>query len=78
MMATMIGLIVTICVSVEASLLIPHSLLQLRNYQVRFVANITDTLYQHSLDRYSRLLIFACVSAFLLFGVVIWLFFCPT
>ena len=48
---------------------------QLRNYQVRFVANITDTLYQHSLDRYSRLLIFACVSAFLLLGVVIWLFF---
>lgn len=48
---------------------------QLRNYQVRFVANITDTLYKHSQDLYSRLLIFACVCAFLLLVVVIWLFF---
>ena len=48
---------------------------QLRNYQVRYVADITDTLYQQSKARYSRLLIGACVGAFLLLVLVVWLFF---
>ena len=46
---------------------------QLRNYQIRILANVMDSLYQKSKASYSRLLIISCVGAFLLLGVIAWL-----
>ena len=43
---------------------------QLRTYQVRYVANVMESLYQHSQARYSRLLTIACVGAVLLLIVL--------
>lgn len=48
---------------------------QLRNYQVRYVANVMEALYQNSQARYSRLLTFACVGVSLLLVVVVGLLF---
>ena len=48
---------------------------QLRNYQVRYVVNVMEALYQNSQARYSQLLTMACVGAFLLLAVVAWLLF---
>jgi hypothetical protein len=46
---------------------------QLRNYQVRYVANVMEASYQNSEARYSRLLMMACAVGLLLLGLVIWL-----
>ena len=46
---------------------------QLRNYQVRYVANVMKASYQNSEARYSRLLMMACAVGLLLLGLVIWL-----
>ena len=46
---------------------------QLRNYQVRYVANVMKASYQNSEARYSRLLLMACAVGLLLLGLVIWL-----
>ena len=46
---------------------------QLRNYQVRYISQITETIYEDSQTRYSRLLIIACVGGALLLLVIIWL-----
>ncbi len=45
---------------------------QLRNYQVRYVTNVMEALYQNSQARYSRLLLFTCVGAMLLLMVLGW------
>ena len=44
---------------------------QLRNYQVRYVANVMEALYNNSQARYSRLLTIACVGALLFIIVVV-------
>lgn len=44
---------------------------QLRNYQMRCVAQVMGALYQNSQDRYSRLLTIACIGALLLLGVIV-------
>lgn len=46
---------------------------QLRNYQVRILADVKDSLYQDSKASYSRLLIISCVGALLLLAVIAWL-----
>jgi hypothetical protein len=46
---------------------------QLRNYQVRYVANVMEALYQNSQARYSRLLTIGCVVVLLLLVVMVWL-----
>ena len=46
---------------------------QLRNYQVRYVANVIEASYQNSEARYSRLLMIACAVGLLLLGLVFWL-----
>lgn len=46
---------------------------QLRNYQVRYISQITGTIYEDSQARYSRLLIIACAVGALLLVVIIWL-----
>lgn len=51
---------------------------QLRNYQVRYVANVMEAIYQNDQTRqarYSRLLVFACVGVLLLIVIVIGLLF---
>lgn len=47
---------------------------QLRTYQVHYVDNIMEAIYNNSQARYSRLLTIACVGTILLLGVVVWLF----
>ena len=46
---------------------------QLRNYQVRYVANVLEAIHQNDQARYSRLLTIACMGALLLLGVIVWL-----
>ena len=46
---------------------------QLRSYQVRYVTNVMEALYQHSQARYSRLLTIACVVGLLLLGVLVFI-----
>lgn len=48
---------------------------QLRNYQVRYVANVLEAVNKNSQARYSRLLTIACVGAFLFLIVVALLLF---
>lgn len=48
---------------------------QLRNYQIRYVANVMEASYLNSQARYSRLLTVACIGALLLLVVVGWLLF---
>ena len=48
---------------------------QLRTYQVRYVANVMEAIYQDDQAHYSRLLTIACVVVLLLLGVVVWLLF---
>lgn len=44
---------------------------QLRNYQVRYVANVLEDVYQNGQAQYSRLLILVCVGALLLLCVIV-------
>ena len=46
---------------------------QLRNYQVRYVANVMEAIYKHDEARYARLLKIACAGAVILLGLVAWL-----
>lgn len=46
---------------------------QLRNYQVRYVENVLEKVYQNSQDRYTMFLIIACAVVFLLLVAVVWL-----
>jgi hypothetical protein len=46
---------------------------QLRNYQVRYVANVMEAIYKHDEALYSRLLKIACAGAVILLGLVAWL-----
>lgn len=48
---------------------------QLRNYQVRYVANVMEAIHQNDQARYSRLLTIACVGVLLLLIVIVWLVF---
>lgn len=48
---------------------------QLRNYQVRYVANIIGTLYEKNQASYHRLLMISCIGALLLLIVIAWLLF---
>ena len=48
---------------------------QLRNYQVRYVANVLEASYRDSQARYSKLLFIATTGAILLLGVVALLLF---
>lgn len=48
---------------------------QLRNYQVRYVANVLKAVNKNSQERYSRLLTIACAGAFLFLVVVALLLF---
>lgn len=44
---------------------------QLRNYQVRYVTNVMEAIYQNSQAKYSRLLLFACIGAGILLFVIL-------
>ena len=44
---------------------------QLRNYQVRYVANVLEALHENSQARFTRLLTVACVGAILLLALVV-------
>lgn len=46
---------------------------QLRNYQVRYVANVMEAIYKHDEALYSRLLKIVCIAAVLLVCLVVWL-----
>lgn len=46
---------------------------QLRNYQVRYVANVMEAIYRHDEALYARLLKIACAGAVILLGLVAWL-----
>ena len=48
---------------------------QLRNYQVRYVADVMEAIHLNDQTRYSRLLSIACVGALLLLVVIAWLLF---
>lgn len=46
---------------------------QLRNYQVRYVANVMEAVSEYHQTRYARLLKIACAGAVILLGLVAWL-----
>jgi glucan phosphoethanolaminetransferase (alkaline phosphatase superfamily) len=46
---------------------------QLRNYQVRYVANVIEAVCEYHQTRYARLLKIACAGAVILLGLVAWL-----
>ena len=46
---------------------------QLRNYQVRYVANVMEAICEYHKTRYARLLKIVCIGAVLLLGLVAWL-----
>lgn len=48
---------------------------QLRNYQMRYVANVMEAVCQNAQTRYYRLLLIAGLGAILLLGAIIWLLF---
>ena len=48
---------------------------QLRNYQVRYVADVMEAIHQNDQARYSRLLTIACVGGLLLLVVIVLLLF---
>ena len=48
---------------------------RLRNYQLRYVANVLEAVHKNSEARYSRLLTIACVGGALLLIVIAWLLF---
>ena len=46
---------------------------QLRSYQVRYVANVMEKVYNHSQDRFTTLLVISCAVVLLLLVVMVWL-----
>ena len=46
---------------------------QLRNYQVRYVANVMEAVCEYHKTRYARLMKIVCIGAVLLLGLVAWL-----